>query len=123
MDFLYSPRDEWRVFQQLKVSFKKLFLAGYLLYSTAPCLNMSHHRQTPVPLLLPSPPGSHPSRSSPLGCHGTLCSVSSLRHTADSSLLFYVWESTGLHAALSVHPTLCVPHCAHRSVSPLRPCR
>ena len=70
MDFLYSPRDEQRVFQQLKISFKELFLAGYLLHSTAPCLNVSHHRHIPAPLLLSSSPGSHPPRSSPLGRHG-----------------------------------------------------
>ena len=67
------------------------FLVGYLLYSIVPSLNMNQSQvytcslPPEPPLPSPTPSSSHPSRLSQNPGLSSLC------HTADSSLLFHGW--------------------------------
>ena len=80
-----------------------------------PYINMNQHRYTYVPSLLTLPLIFRPIPLS-VGCHRPLGWSPGVAQQIPTGSLFYVRYCIYFHAALSVHPTFSLPHCAHKSV-------
>ena len=76
------------------------------------------HMSPPSWIPLPSPTSSHPSRLS-----RALGWALYVTQQTPAGYLFSIWQCIYFHAAVSVHPTLSLPHCVHKSASPLLPCK
>ena len=60
-----------------------------------------------------APASAHPS---PVGHHGAPSWAPCALQLPAAGYVFYTWECTYVSAALSVHPILSFPPCAHKSI-------